>query len=177
MNRFVSVFSPGEWSMIFAQNCRYCLIIFIFEVIYDQKSCIFLIRRIDLFFCQAAHARDFSVHVICMGGSVTRDSSSCLSPAGCPWRVRMYHTADLWKCTVQFQMSRCIRGWIVSSLNLISLKIHDHHIIRCQFVIVNTTGFDGKISGFTVNLADISPGKGYQIVFWKQHIGFIYRFF
>ena len=104
---FVSVLSPGEWSMVLAQDCRNSFVITIFEYIYDQKDGIFLVL-IKFMSGQTYCTRDLTVHIICMGGSVAWNGSSCLRPTGSPWRMSMYHTANLWECLIQFQMGGSI---------------------------------------------------------------------
>ena len=89
----------------------------------------------------------------------------------------MNNTTDLRKCFIQLQMSRRIRGRIVSALDFIALQIHDHHIFRFQILIWNAAWFDSKTSGLPVDFTDISPGKRNQPVLWKLHIRFIYSFF
>ena len=64
----------------------------------------------------------------------------------------MNDTADFREGSVEFQMGGGIRGRIIFSLDLISLQIHDHHIVGRQLVIVNTAGFDSKISRLPVDL-------------------------
>ena len=51
MNSLMSIFPPGKWSMVFAENSRYCIIIPVFEILGDQNTGISLIALIDFFFC------------------------------------------------------------------------------------------------------------------------------
>ena len=89
----------------------------------------------------------------------------------------VHHPANPCKCLIQFDMGGSIRGWIVSALYLISQKIHNDHILRVQPIIIHTAGLNGKISAFSVYLADIPPGKGNQPILWKFHIGTVNPFF
>ena len=84
MDSLMSVLSPGKRTMVFAKYCRYCLIILIFKIIYDKKTCIFFISSINLFLCQTSQTGNFPINVVRMGCSVAGNPSSRLCPAGCP---------------------------------------------------------------------------------------------
>lgn len=53
----------------------------------------------------------------------------------------------------------------------------DYHVLWFQIFIWYTTWFNGKISTFSVNFADISPGECYQTMCRKLHVCFIYTLF
>ena len=71
----------------------------------------------------------------------------------------MHDTADLRERLVQLQMSCSVGRGIQIPFHLIAVQIHDYHHLRCQLVIIHTTGFDHEQSTLSVNGADISPGK------------------
>ena len=91
------ILAPGKRPMVLAQNGRHCFRILTqtFELVNDQVSGIFLISVLDFFLCQAAHAGNRAIDIICMGGSVAGNVSSRLRPAGGIGRMGMYDTADL----------------------------------------------------------------------------------
>ena len=76
--------------------------------------------------------------------SITRDSSSCLCPARCPFRMRMYDSSDIRELIIKNHMRRSIRRRIVFSLYFISLKIYNYHIFRSQLIVFHTTWFNNK---------------------------------
>ena len=108
MDSLLGILAPGKRPMVLAQNDRHCFRVLTqtFELINDQVSGIFLISVLDFFLCQAAHAGNRTVDIVCMGGSVAGDVSSRLRPAGGIGRMGMYDTADLRECLVQLQMGR-----------------------------------------------------------------------
>ena len=53
-----------------------------FELVDNQVSGIFLVSVLDFFLCQAAHAGNRTVDIICMGGSV---AGECLFPPVPNW--------------------------------------------------------------------------------------------
>ena len=171
------IFTPGKRSVVFAKDCRNSLIIKLAEIICDQNTRIFLICLFNLFFCQISDTWNFSINIIRMRCSITRDSSSCLCPARCPFRMRMYDSSDIRELIIKNHMRRSIRRRIVFSLYFISLKIYNYHIFRSQLIVFHTTWFNNKQTFFTVNATDISPGKCYQPVLRQVHICSIYLFF
>jgi len=170
------VFPPGKRSVIFAEDSRNRLIIFPLECLYNQETRVLLIL-VKLRSLQTTCTRNLSIHIVGMGRSVTRDSSSCLSPARGPRRVRMYNASNLRKRLIKLQMGSRIRGRIVSSLNLISVQIHDYHVFRLQLIIVHTTWLDDKISALPVNSAYISPCKSDKPVFREIHVRLVNSLF
>ena len=179
MNCFMCIFAPCKYTMVFAENCRNCNIIFLlsFKLICNQNSCVLLISFLDLFFCQIPYTWDFSVNVICMCCSITRNISSCLCPACCPCGMCMYNTTDFREAIIKNNMCRCIGRWIITSLYFISIQVNNNHILRSQLVIFNSAWFNNKQSALSVDSTYISPCKCNQIVFWKQHICLIHFFF
>ena len=165
--------------MILAQHSGNCLGILAqtLELIDDQMSGIFLVSILDLFLRQAAHAGNRSVDVICLGGSVAGNVSSRLCPTGSIGRMGMHDTADLRERLVQLQMSCSVGRGIQIPFHLITVQIHDYHHLRCQLVIIHTTGFDHEQSTLSVNGADISPGESHQTIPGQIHICFIYFLF
>ena len=91
------IFTPGKRTMILAKYCRDSFIIQFTEIIRNQNTRIFLICLFNLFFCQISNTWNFSINIIRMRCSITWDSSSCLCPARCPFRMRMYDSSDIWK--------------------------------------------------------------------------------
>ena len=171
------IFAPGKRTMILAKHCRDSFIIQFTEIICDQNTRIFLICLFNLFFCQISDTWNFSINIIRMRCSITWDSSSCLCPARCPFRMRMYDSSDIWKFIIKNHMCRSIRRWIIFTFYFISFKIYNYHIFRSQLIVFHTTWFNNKQTFFTVNATDISPGKCYQPVLRQVHICSIYLFF
>ena len=52
----------------------------------------------------------------------------------------MHDTADLRERLVQLQMSCRVGRGIQIPFHLIAVQIHDYHHLRCQLVIIHTTG-------------------------------------
>ena len=179
MNCFMCIFAPCKYTMVFAENCRNCNIIFFLclKFVCDQNSCVLLISFLNLFFCQITHTWNLSVNIICMCCSITWNISSCLRPACCPCGMCMYNTTDLWEPVIKNNMCRCIGRWIITSLYFISIQVNNNHILRSQLVIFNSAWFNNKQSALSVDSTYISPCKCNQIVFWKQHICLIHFFF
>ena len=165
--------------MILAQHCRNChyILLHAFKFRNNQVSGIFFVSRVNLFLRQTSHTGDFSVEIIRMSRTITGNTSSGLCPARCIGRMGMYNSTYFRKRLIQFQMGRCIGGWLIPSFHTVSFKIHNHHIFRLHNFIIHTTWLNHKISGFTVNSTHITPGKCYQTIFWKKHICFVYLLF
>ena len=141
---------------------------------------VLLIRALDLFLRQAAHAGNLSVHVVCMGRPIAGNPSARLCPAGSVGGMGVYDTSNLRKRLVELQMRRRIRRRLVMPFHLIAVQIHDNHIICRHRLIVHTAGLDDEQSALPVNGADISPCKGYKAILRKQHVGFkhfLFQFF
>ena len=81
------------------------------------------------------------------------------------------------ECFVKLYVGCGVGGGVVFSFYLISVQIHDYHILRGKLVIINAAGLDGKQAAFPVDFTHISPGKGNKAIFGKKHIGFIYSLF
>ena len=76
VNCLMCIFAPCKRSMILAKYCRNSFIIQFTEIICDQNTRIFLICLFNLFFCQISDTWNFSINIIRMRCSITRDSSS-----------------------------------------------------------------------------------------------------
>ena len=59
--------------MVLAENAGHGDIIFVFEIIHNQKPRIFLIGFLDLLFGQVSHAGDLTVEIIRMSRAVAGD--------------------------------------------------------------------------------------------------------
>ena len=66
VNSLMRIFAPGERSVVLAKNGRNGFYIFShpFELIDDQMAGVFLVCLVNLFFCQAAQARYFTVDLV-----------------------------------------------------------------------------------------------------------------
>ena len=89
----------------------------------------------------------------------------------------MYDSADLRKRPVQLQMCCRIRGRAVASFYFITVQIHHNHILRGQLIILHTAWLNDKQPAFSVDSADVAPGKGHQTIPGQIHVRFIYCFF
>ena len=89
----------------------------------------------------------------------------------------MHDASHLRKRFIDLQMGRRIGRRFVMSFYPVSLQVHNHHVFRLHSLIVHAAGLDDEQAAFTVDPAYIAPGKCYQPVFGKQHIGFIYFLF
>ena len=165
--------------MVFTQNRRNCHRIFSHpcKFLHDQPAGILLIGFCNLLRGQTAHARNFPIHVIRMRRSITWNPASRLGPAGGIGGMGMYDSADLRKRPVQLQMRRRIRGRTVASFYFIAVQIHHNHILRRQLIIFHTAWLNDKQPAFSVNSADVAPGKGHQTIPGQIHVRFIYCFF
>ena len=95
VNGFKGIFSPGKGPVVLAENAGHGDIIFVFEIIHNQKPRIFLIGFLDLLFGQVSHAGDLTVEIIRLSRAVAGDSPAGLGPGGSPGRMGMYDAADL----------------------------------------------------------------------------------
>ena len=175
VHRLCRILSPGKGAMVLAEYCRRvnrvdasCL-----EGLNDDHPGVLLVSLVNLFLSQISGTWNRSEEIVRMCGSVQRNISARLCPSHSFRRMGMNDSADIRIFLVQLQMGSCVRGRLVTPLDLIALQIHDHHILRGQFVIIHTTGFNDKISGLTVNSADVAPGIGNESSLWKLHIRFI----
>lgn len=114
---FVGVFSPGEGAVVFAEYCGYGFGVFVhgFEFIYDEVSGVFFVGLFDFFFGQATQAGYFAVNVVCMGGSIAGDSSSCLGPAGGIGGVGVDDSAYFRECFVKLYVGCGVGGGVPPS--------------------------------------------------------------
>ena len=62
--------------------------------------------------------------------AVKRNVSARLRPRDSLRGMGMYNTTDLLVLFVEFDMGRRVGGRLISALDLISVKIHDYHIVR-----------------------------------------------
>ena len=177
--RFSGILSPGKGAVVFAQNCRNCHRIFFHpdKFLHDQPAGILLIGFCNLLRGQTAHARNFPIHVIRMCRSIAWNSTSCLGPAGRIGGMGMYDSSNLRKRPVQLQMRCRIRGRAVASFYFITVQIHHNHILRCQLIIFHAAWLNDKQPAFSVDSADVAPGKSHQTISRQIHVRFIYCFF
>ena len=82
----------------------------------------------------------------------------------------MYDAANLSKRLINFHMARRVGRRVILPLHLLAFQVHKYHIIRSQFLILNTAWLDCKNTALPVNLAYITPGKGNQPILREEHI-------
>ena len=65
---YTHLLAPGKRPMVLAQNGRHCFRVLAqtFELVDNQVSSIFLVSVLDFFLCQAAHAGNRTVDIVCM---------------------------------------------------------------------------------------------------------------
>ena len=107
--------SPGERSMVGAQNTRYVHRIdaSLVEGLDDNKACVLLILAVDLVSGQASCAGNLAVEVVCVSGSVAGNAAACLCPGGSPRRMGMYYAANLRERLIIVKMVSCLVGRFV----------------------------------------------------------------
>ena len=94
------VCSPGERSVVGAQNARYMHRVdtSVVEGFNDYKTCILLILAVDFLCGQASGAGNLAVEVICVCGSVAGNTAACLCPGGSPRRMGTLTILEILLC-------------------------------------------------------------------------------
>ncbi|MNE46913.1 hypothetical protein D3C80_1412830 [compost metagenome] len=90
----------------------------------------------------------------------------------------MHDAADVGKFAVQRQMGSGIRRGFLTALNALAIsQIDHHHILHLHMRIFHAGRFDHHQPAFTVNGADVTPGKGHQLVAREVEVGLQYLLF
>ena len=126
------ILAPGKRSVIRTENrrCVHRLDASCLKGLNNHKSGVLLICLVDLLRRQISGARNRSEEIVCMRCAVKRNVSARLRPRDSLRGMGMYNTTDLLVLFVEFDMGRRVGGRLISALDLISVKIHDYHIVR-----------------------------------------------
>ena len=65
----------------------------------------------------------------------------------------------------------------LAAVDDLSIKVQNNQVIGCQIAVFDSARFDDNSFFFTVNAADISPRKGYQLMLLKLQVGSQHFFF
>ena len=60
----VGILAPGEGTVVLAEHCLYCVVIFVLEVVCDENAGIFLITFVHLLLREDSEAGHASVEII-----------------------------------------------------------------------------------------------------------------
>ena len=113
INSLVGILTPCERTMVldqYARSVNWVDVVFL-ETVNDDNA------RVVLIFCHhvlghCISARDAIVEVVGVSCADVRDVQACLSPSGSIGGVGVYHAAQLWEGTIEYQVGRSIRRWV-----------------------------------------------------------------
>ena len=76
------------------------------------------------------------------------------------------YAADGIKASIKLEVSRCIRGWIQLSFELVAVKVEQDDLFRDKVVIGDAAGLNGYDAGGAVYCAYVAPAIDDEVVAW-----------
>ena len=144
----------------------------------DHFAGIQLIICLDFLFRQLSGAGNIPVEIIRMRGTQRRNRHPGLRIRDCMRAVRVRNTADRGEPAIQFQMCRCIGGWLIAAFDDLSChEIHDDHIFRLHSVVLHPARLNNDIACLPVDLRHIAPCVNDNTLCHKIQIGLADSFF
>ena len=177
MDRLEGVLSPSEGAMAVDQHTRNLVFIDSFKCLNDYFPGFQFIGSRDFFTRHPAGARDCSVEVIPLRRPIGWNLYSPLRQSGCPWRMRMDHSADIFEVSVEFKMRIQIRRWFQAAFHYISVHIDDNDVFNSHISIFDPGWLDCDDLFFTVYFGNIAPGEFHQPIFRQRQVSFQHSFF
>ena len=161
MNSVAWIFSPGKRAMALNKNARHLCSVKLqrFKSFHNHFSSIQLIIRTDFRVAHQAGAWNRPIEIITMRCPQRGDCFPRLTPRRRILRMSMHNAADRCEVPIQFKMRHQIAARFVSAFDHLTLPIADDHTPRLHRLIVDAARVDHNQPAFSVNAADVSPGK------------------
>ena len=144
------------------------------EALADHLAGVELVGLLDLVLREPPHARDRSVEVVGVGGTVGGDVAARLRPRNRPGRVRVHNAADLVApLLIEVGVGRGVRGRVEVALHDPAVEVADDEALRGELVVVNAGRLDNEQPPLPVELRGVAPGEDHQSVAREVHVGLV----